>query len=101
VAELSLQKPVYGSASGEWKRGCSSFRRYENLPHQFQHRKPVVGRKARPELENKSKYRTSPWQSSLCRNLFVALQVENPRRDAVVSNHLQFSPISVSLKTQK
>jgi hypothetical protein len=64
------------------------FRRYENLPHQFQHRNTIVGRKARPELENRSKYRTSPWQSSLCRNLFVALQVENPRRDAVVSDHL-------------
>jgi len=88
VAELSLQKPVYGSASGECKRGCSSFKRYENLPHQLQHQKTIVGRKARPELENKSKYRTSPWQSSLCRNLFVALQVENPRRDAVVSDHL-------------
>jgi len=88
VLELSLQKPVYGSASGECKRGCSSFKRYENLPYQFQHRKTVVGRKARLELENMSKYRASPWQSSLRRNLFVALQVENPRRDAVVSDHL-------------
>jgi hypothetical protein len=88
VAELSLQKPVYGSASGEFKRGCSSSIQCENLPHQLQHRNTVVGRKARLELENRSKYRTSPWQSSLCRNLFVDLQVENPRRDAVVSDHL-------------
>jgi len=88
VAELSLQKPVYGSASGECKRGCSIFKRYEKLPHQFQHRNTVVGRKARLELENRSKYRTSPWQSSLYRNLFVDLQVGNARRDAVVSDHL-------------
>jgi hypothetical protein len=54
----------------------------------FSTQNTVVGRKARPELENRSRYRTSPWQSSLRRNLFVALQVENPRRDAVASDHL-------------
>jgi hypothetical protein len=37
MAELSLQKSVCGSASGEYKRGCSTFIRYKNLSHQFQH----------------------------------------------------------------
>jgi len=31
----------------------------------------------------------------------VALQVGNPRGDAIVSDHLQFSHTSVSIKTQK
>jgi hypothetical protein len=39
------------------------------------------------------------WQSSLYKNLFVDLQVGNPRRSAVVSDHLQLSPTSVSMKT--
>ena len=38
----------------------------------------------------------------LCRKRSVCgSTVGNPRRDAVVSDHLEFSPISVSIKTQK
>jgi len=48
-----------------------------------------------------SRHQTSTWQSSLYRNLFVALQVENPRRNEVVLDHLQFSPTSIGIKTQK
>jgi hypothetical protein len=45
-------------------------------------------RRVRLGLKNISRHQTSTWQSFLCRNLFVALQVENPRRNTVVSDHL-------------
>ena len=87
--QSSLYKnPFMALQVGNARGDVVVFRRYENLPHQFQHRNTVVGRKTRLELENRSKYRTSPWQSSLYRNLFVDLQVGNARRDAVVSDHL-------------
>ena len=34
-------------------------------------------------------------------NLFVDLQMGNPRRNAVVSDYPQFSPTSIGIKTQK
>jgi hypothetical protein len=87
--QSSLYKnPFMALQVGNARGDVVVFRRYENLPHQFQHRNTIVGRKARPGLKNMSRHQTSSWQSSLCRNLFVDLQVENPRRDAIVSDHL-------------
>jgi hypothetical protein len=54
VAELSQQRSVFGSASGEYKRGCSNFRSYENLPYQFEHQNTVVSRRTKPGLKNRA-----------------------------------------------
>jgi len=98
MAELSLWRFVCGSAKGECKRGCSNFICFETFYHQWHQQNIVVGRRVRPGLKNLSRHQTSMWQSSLCRDLFVDLQVRNPRGDVEVSDHLYFSPTSVNIE---
>ena len=101
IAELSLQRSVYGSAYGEYKRGCSSFRSYENLPHQFQHWNTVVGRRDRRGWKNRSKHQTSTQQNSFYKDSFVDLLVGNSRGDVFMSYVIKLSPTGSSAKTQQ
>jgi hypothetical protein len=79
VAELSLQKFVCGSTSGESKKGCNSFWSSIIFSHQCQHWNTKVGRKDKPGLNNMKKTETSIEENSLYRCLFVALSVSNRR----------------------
>jgi hypothetical protein len=79
VAELSLQKFVCGSASGESKKGCSSFRSSTIFSYWCQNQNTKVGRRDRPRLKDKKKTETAIEENSLYKHLFVALSVSNRR----------------------
>jgi hypothetical protein len=79
VAELSLQKFVCGSVSGESKKGCSSFRSSTIFSYQCLNQNTKVGRRDRPKLKDKKKTETAIEENSLYRCLFVALSVSNRR----------------------
>jgi hypothetical protein len=51
VAELSLQKSIYGSASRKYKRRCSSFICYKTFSQQLHYRNTIVGRRDRLGLK--------------------------------------------------
>jgi len=81
VAELSLQKSVCRSASGESKKGCSSFWSSIIFSHRCYLENAKVGKRDRPRLKNRKKIETSTEQSSLYRCLFAAPSVRNQRGD--------------------
>ena len=81
VAELSLQKFVCGSVSGESKKGCSSFRSSTIFSYQCQHENAEVERRDMTRLKYMKKTETSTQQSSLYRCLFDAPSVRNQRGD--------------------
>ena len=93
VAELSLQKSIYGSTNWECKRGFVSCICYKYFSHQFQHEDILVGWRARLGLKNMSRHQTSTEQSSLYRCLFAALSVRDRRGDKGVSDSLVYPPI--------
>jgi len=91
VVELSLQKSVCGSASGESKKEWSSFRSSIIFSYQYQHENTEVEKRDMSRLKNGEKTVTSTEQKSPYRCLSAASSVRNRRGDKRSFRFIKFS----------